>query len=164
MEAVDPLRMREVLGHLPTGVTIVAASTPDGEVGMTVGSLTSVSLEPPMIAFFPDRRSDTWPQIAAQGAFCVSVLARDQAELSSRFAKKGSPRFEQVAWEPAPSGHPAIEGAVAWIDCHVDKVVDAGDHFGVFAAVDGLDVHPERRHSPLVFFRGNFVGIEVERG
>ena len=158
--AVDPLRMRKVLGHLPTGVTIVAASTPTGEVGMTVGSLASVSLVPPMVALFPDRGSETWPEIAAQGRFCVSVLARDQAELSARFARKGSPRFERVAWSAAPSGHPVIDGAVAWIDCHIDRIVEVGDHFGVFAIVDALDVHAERFHSPLIFFRGAFVGVE----
>ena len=78
----DPDLFRHVLGHYPTGVTVVTARAPDGTpIGMVIGSFTSVSLDPPLVAFFPGRSSTTWPRIMAGGAFCVNVLAAGQERL-----------------------------------------------------------------------------------
>jgi flavin reductase (DIM6/NTAB) family NADH-FMN oxidoreductase RutF len=156
---IDGLSFRRVLGHFPTGVVIVAAIEADGEpIGMSVGSFTSVSLDPPLVAFLPARTSTSWPRIAATGRFCVSVLSRDQEELCRAFAVSGADKFREVAWRPAPSGAPIIEGSLAWIDCDLDAVVDGGDHVIVLGRVRALDV--ESSDHPLVFFRGGFVHFE----
>ncbi|WP_416235157.1 flavin reductase family protein [Nitrospirillum sp. BR 11163] len=61
---IDSATFRTVLGHYPTGVCVITSTEPDGRpVGMSVGSFTSVSLDPPLVAFFPDRRSSTWQRI-----------------------------------------------------------------------------------------------------
>ena len=63
---IDPSDFRRVLGHYPTGVCVVTAILPDGRPeGMVVGSFTSASLDPPLVAFFPDKRSNTWTHLAA---------------------------------------------------------------------------------------------------
>jgi 3-hydroxy-9,10-secoandrosta-1,3,5(10)-triene-9,17-dione monooxygenase reductase component len=159
----DSKQFRTVLGHFPTGVTIVTgiASTDRGEipVGFTIGSFTSVSLDPPLVGFLPQTDSDTWAAIAPGGAFCVNVLGQHQADLCWSFAKSGNEldRFEGVAWRAAETGAPIIERAVAWIDCTVENVYEMGDHFFVLGRVVALDADANEDGLPpvpLVFCKG----------
>jgi flavin reductase (DIM6/NTAB) family NADH-FMN oxidoreductase RutF/DNA-binding IclR family transcriptional regulator len=151
----DPLWFRNVLGHFPTGVVVVTAMTTSGPVGMAVGSFTSVSLDPPMVAFLPDRKSSTFPQIREAGRFCVNVLADDQSDLCRQFAIKGADKYAGVAWTPSEvTGSPRLSEAVAWIDCDMSAVHDAGDHFIVVGDVQALGVSAGR--DPLLFFQGGY--------
>ncbi|ARJ04188.1 monooxygenase [Cnuibacter physcomitrellae] len=152
---IDPQTFRTIMGHYPTGVCVVTAVTPEGTaVGMTVGTFTSVSLDPPLIGFFPDRRSTSWPGIAAAGRFCVNVLADDQEHLGRQFASKGGDKFVGVAHRVSDSGLPLLDGAVAWIECSLYSVGDAGDHVLVLGEVETLSA--EHTASPLVFHKGAF--------
>ncbi|MEW2624097.1 flavin reductase [Streptomyces sp. NPDC048106] len=151
------LGFREVLGHYPTGVVVVTAIDVTGRpTGMTIGSFTSVSLDPPLIAFLPGRRSGTFARMREAPAFCVNVLAADQEDLCRRFATggTGADRFAGVDWAPAPSGAPVLDGAVAWIDCGYHKVTEAGDHYVVLGRVNTLRVARPTR--PLLFFQGGY--------
>ena len=150
----DSATYRQVLGHFPTGVTVVTAA-PEGEpVGLAVGSFSSVSLDPPLVAFFPDRSSSSWPRIEAAGVFCVNILGEDQEEICRRFAMKGDDKFKGLGWKPAGSGSPLIDDVIAWIDCDIDSVTEAGDHFCVTGRVRELGVGHDR--GPLLFFRGGY--------
>jgi flavin reductase (DIM6/NTAB) family NADH-FMN oxidoreductase RutF len=153
---ITPRHFRDVLGHFPTGVAVVTAMGGDGEpIGMAVGSFTSVSLDPPLVAFLPDRGSSTFPAIRAVGSFCVNVLAGGQEELCRRFAMKGADRFSQASWHPATrTGSPVLEDAVAWIDCEMGDVHEAGDHLIVIGRVVDLDVQTPTL--PLLFFQGGY--------
>ena len=151
---IEPERFRYVLGHLPTGVTVVTASHVDGPVAMSANSVTSVSLEPPLILFCPAKSSTSWPKIRMSGRFCVNVFAAHHAEISRRFAARGVDRFAGVAWHSRSSG-PALDDAVAWIECTIDAEHEAGDHLIVVGVVDRLDVR-EDAGEPLVFFRGRY--------
>jgi flavin reductase (DIM6/NTAB) family NADH-FMN oxidoreductase RutF len=153
---VDPRAYREVLGHFPTGVTVVTAATVGGPVGLSIASFTSVSLEPPLVGFLPARTSRSWPRIRAVGRFCVNVLAADQEALARLFAAPHDERFDGVAWRPAPySGAPLLDGAVAWVDCAIEAVVPAGDHHFVLGRVHDLGLE-NAAADPLVFFRGGY--------
>jgi flavin reductase (DIM6/NTAB) family NADH-FMN oxidoreductase RutF len=151
---VDAREFRSALGHFPTGVVVITACGPDGEpAGMAIGSFTSVSLDPPLLAFLPAKTSATWPRIRAAGSFCANILGAGQEGLVKRFATSGGDKFAGLDWAPGPSGHPVLPGAPAWIDCAIERVDDAGDHWIVLGLVRGLraDVnHP----GPLVFCRG----------
>jgi 3-hydroxy-9,10-secoandrosta-1,3,5(10)-triene-9,17-dione monooxygenase reductase component len=138
--AVGPSRFRAVLRHVPTSVTVVAAATGEGPRGLSVGSFVPVSLEPPLVGFFVARTSTSWPLIEAVGGFCVSVLGEGQADVSSRFAVPGPDKFEGISWHEAPSGHPVIDEAVAWVDCSLEALHPAGDHVLVLGAVSDLGV------------------------
>jgi 3-hydroxy-9,10-secoandrosta-1,3,5(10)-triene-9,17-dione monooxygenase reductase component len=145
---------RQVLGHLPTGVTVVTAFQRGGEpAGMAANSLTSVSLEPPLILVCPAKSSTTWPLIREVGRFCVNVMASHQAELCRRFAAVGADRFAEVEWHSRPSG-PALDDAIAWLDCEICDEHDAGDHTIVIAQVASLDASGDG--VPLVFFKGRY--------
>jgi flavin reductase (DIM6/NTAB) family NADH-FMN oxidoreductase RutF len=154
--AIDPDAYRRVLGHLPTGVTVVTAVTPDGPVGLSIGSFTSVSLDPALVGFLPARASQSWPRIREVGRFCVNVLAGGQEDVARLFAAPHDERFEAVRWRPAPfSGAPLLDGVTAWVDCGLETVVPAGDHDFVLGRVHELGVAAPDE-DPLVFFRGGY--------
>lgn len=150
---------REVLGHFPTGVAVVTAIAESGQpVGMAVGSFTSVSLDPPLVAFLPDKGSSTFPKIQAAGRFCVNVLSANQEQVCRIFALRGTDRFAMVGWRRAPAtGAPLLENVVAWIDCELDVVHEAGDHFIVVGRV--LELGVEEPAIPLLFFQGGYGGF-----
>jgi 3-hydroxy-9,10-secoandrosta-1,3,5(10)-triene-9,17-dione monooxygenase reductase component len=152
---IDGAVFRRVLGHYPTGVCVVTAIEPDGHAaGMIVGSFTSVSLDPPLVAFFPDKSSTTWPRIARAGRFCVNVLASDQQNLCRRFSAKSDDKFSGLSHRLSSNGSPVLDDVVAWIDCTLDAVHEAGDHFIVLGRVSELDI--ARADAPLLFFRGEY--------
>lgn len=156
MTAVDTRTFRDVLGHFASGVTIVTAATRAGPVGFTCQSFTSLSLEPPLVALAPGKSSTSWPLIAAAGAFCVNILQADQADLCRSFAVPAADqadKFVGVAWSPSPSGAPVLDGVLAWVDCTLLAVHDAGDHELVLGRVLDLGVSDGE---PLLFYRGRF--------
>jgi len=150
----DSAKFRQVLGHFPTGVTVVTATADGQHAGMAVGSFASVSLDPPLVAFFPGKSSASWPQIEAAGSFCVNILADSQEEVCRRFASTDDDKFEGIGWQPTASGSPRLDGVLAWIDCAIDSVTEAGDHFCVMGRV--LDLGVGHDGAPLVFFRGGY--------
>lgn len=157
-DVIDPQWFRTVLGQYPTGVCAITAMDRDGRVsGMAVGSFTSVSLNPPLVAFLPDRSSTSWPKIESTGKFCVNVLSDQQLGVCKRFASKAEDKFAGLAYQLSDNGSPILEGVVAWIDCDLHSVQDAGDHYIVIGAVRELQIESEG--SALLFYRGGYGGF-----
>lgn len=151
----DSATFRRVLGHYPTGVCAITAVEADGTpAGMVVGTFTSVSLDPPLVAFFPDKKSTSWPRIEAAGKFCVNVLGSDQRAVCSQMSKSGADKFAGITHRLSANGSPILDGVVAWIDCDLSAVHDAGDHVIALGAVKALEV--DRPSSPLLFFQGGY--------
>ncbi len=154
-EHIDPQHFRHVLGHFPTGVAAVTSCDESGgPVGMTVGTFISVSLSPPLVAFLPGKQSRTSAKILRNGRFCVNMLGAHQESVSRAFATGGERKFDGLDWTRSPSGLPRLDSAVAWIECTVDAVHDAGDHDIVVGRVTALDA-PEPS-LPLLFFQGGY--------
>jgi 3-hydroxy-9,10-secoandrosta-1,3,5(10)-triene-9,17-dione monooxygenase reductase component len=146
---------RKTLGRLPTGVVIVTGGDPEHPSGLVVGSFMSVSINPPLVAVCPAHSSTSWPAIQRAGNFCANVLHKGQEPLARRFATSGIDKFEAVDWTPAPAtGAPLLEGVSAWIDCHIERVMEAGDHLLVLGEVLELSVHPDG--GALAFLGGSF--------
>lgn len=157
----DSAHFRQVMGHFPTGVTIITGMAGDVPAGFTIGSFTSVSLEPPLVGFLPQVSSDTWAAIAPSGRFCVNVLGAGQGAACWRFAKKGvDDRFGDVAWHPVITGSPILDDAIAWIDCDVDLIHEVGDHYFVVGRVLAMS-HADDDPRPLVFYRGKLGGYSI---
>ncbi|MEJ7563046.1 MAG: flavin reductase family protein [Ilumatobacteraceae bacterium] len=157
MASFDSPTFRTVLGHFPTGVTIVTGMRDDVPIGFTIGSFTSVSLDPPFVGFLPQVDSETWEALAPAGRFCVNVLHHDQNELCWRFAKLGldDGRFDGVEWTPSATGCPVLAGSIAWIDCEVERVDEMGDHYFVLGRVVDLANSTEGDHVPLCSSRAS---------
>jgi flavin reductase (DIM6/NTAB) family NADH-FMN oxidoreductase RutF/AcrR family transcriptional regulator len=156
----DSRTFRHVLGHFATGVAVISADGPDGPAAMLVSSFTSVSLEPPLVAFLPDKSSTSWPAIRAAGSFCVNILSAGQQELCAQFARKGGNKFEGVKWTPAPSGAPVLDGVMAWIDCELTQTFESGDHYIAIGRVLQLEA-ADFSAAPLVFFQGGFQPLDI---
>jgi flavin reductase (DIM6/NTAB) family NADH-FMN oxidoreductase RutF len=155
LDAAD--QFRAVMSRSPTPVTIVTATGESGPQGIVIGSFVSVSLEPPLIGFFVGRPTRMWQPMAAADAYCVSILAEDQAALSILFATPGIDRFEIADWEPAGNGAPRLAGAVAWIEAGPHSVTEAGDHDLILLQVTALRLG--RATGPLVYHRGAYTGV-----
>jgi len=146
---------RRILGHYPTGVCAITAMPEDKKpVGLIVGSFTSVSLNPMLVAFFPDRSSTTWPKVKEVGRFCVNVLGDCQQSVCHALAAKGEDKFASIDYELSQLGSPIINGTLAWIDCELDTVHTAGDHYIVLGRVRGLDLHHDG--NPMIFHKGGY--------
>lgn len=146
---------RYVLSHVPTGVAVIAGAAPDGPAGLAVGTFTSISLDPPLVGFFCDRASTSWPPIRETGGFCANVLAADQGDVSARLARQGGRKFEGLAWSPAPfTGSPVLDGVLAWLDCRIEREVELGDH--VLVVGEPVELVVAGEGDPLVFFRGDY--------
>jgi flavin reductase (DIM6/NTAB) family NADH-FMN oxidoreductase RutF len=154
-KVIDPALFRETLGHYPTGVAVVTAVAEDGKpIGMVVGTFSSVSLDPPLIAFFPASTSKSFQQLRTATTFAVNVLASDQEPLCRQLATSGADKFAGVPWRSGMLGAPIIDGAVSWIECTFEDIREAGDHYIVLGRVHELAV--ERPTLPLLFFQGGY--------
>src|ERR687898_892325 len=145
---------RTALGRFPTGVAFVTAA-PGGEpAGLIVNSLTSVSLEPPLISFCPSRNSLTWSRMRRAARLGVNVLARHHEQFVARATPAGADRFAGLDWELGRGGVPLLTDALASFECEIVAEHPAGDHSIVVAQVDHLRTSPIK--DPLVFFAGAF--------
>jgi 3-hydroxy-9,10-secoandrosta-1,3,5(10)-triene-9,17-dione monooxygenase reductase component len=157
---VDAGELRDVLGHFASGVTVITALADDGPIGFTCQSFSSLSLDPPLVAFAPARTSRTWPRLREIGRFCVNVLAEGQDDVSQNFARSVPDKFAGVPWTPSAHGCPVLADIVAWIDGELWAEYDGGDHTIVVARVLDLGAHAER--SPLLFHRGAYGLLRTE--
>lgn len=154
-EAIDPSWYRQVLGQYPTGVCAVTATEEDGRpVAMVVGSFTSVSLNPSLIAFFPDRGSSSWARLRRIDHFCVNILSANQEAVCRALASKNSEKFTGISHRISKHGNPVIDGAVGWIECDRHSITEAGDHDMVLGRIVELDI--ESGDLPLLFFQGGY--------
>jgi 3-hydroxy-9,10-secoandrosta-1,3,5(10)-triene-9,17-dione monooxygenase reductase component len=150
-DPIDQALYRQVMGHFPTGVVVVASP---GPVGTAIGSFASLSLDPPLVTFSITKTSSSWPKIRETGVFCASVLAEDQEHVSRAFAQSGADKFAGLGYKPMATGSPRIDDCVAWTDCDITDVFDGGDHDIVVGRI--RDMADEREAKPLVFFRGGY--------
>jgi flavin reductase (DIM6/NTAB) family NADH-FMN oxidoreductase RutF len=150
---------KRALSRRASGVAVVTARNGERIHGMTVSAFTEVSLDPPLVLVCADKRSNTLPVIRAGGVFAINVLARDQQELSNRFAVKKDEdrRFDGLEFDRGRTGAPLLRGVAVNIDCRVVAEHDAGDHvlfLGEVQEVRSFD------HDPLLYFRGAYGGFE----
>ncbi|MFC0203737.1 flavin reductase family protein [Novosphingobium soli] len=154
---IDPAEFRKVLGSYPTGVCVITALDQGKPVGMVVGSFTSVSLDPPLVGFFPDKSSTSWPLIEKAGHFCVNVMGADQGEVCRAVTAKGEAKFVGVEYVISDHDLPVIANSLASIECRLYSVTEAGDHWFVLGEV--LRMETVREDDPMLFHRGRYGGF-----
>jgi flavin reductase (DIM6/NTAB) family NADH-FMN oxidoreductase RutF len=159
---VGPDHFRSLAASLPTGVSVITTAGPDAEpLGMTCGTVCSLSCAPPLLLACVSLGSKTLTALHNRKAFVVNVLAADGSGLASRFASSVDDKFVGVEWAKGKHGLPVLgEGTVAHAECELYQVVDAGDH----AIVIGLILEGEHKLgiSPLMYFRRSYSGFPVD--
>ena len=154
----DPDAFRRAMGQFATGVAVVTVlDAAGGPRGMTVSSLTSVSLAPPLLLFGLDRGAVNFVSLAEAEAFAVNILSRDQEALSNRFADPGRPDWPELSWHPLVTGAPLIDGTVMAIDCRRERIVEVADHLVIFG--QALAVEGEGTAPPLLHHAGRYRGL-----
>ena len=155
--AFTSAEFRQVMTRVPSPVVAIAAMTPAGAVGLTIGSFVSASLDPPLVGFLPALGSTSWPLVEAAERFAVSVLGEHAESTCRQLARTGGDKFAGLSWHLSPLGSPVLDDAVAWFDCELEARHPAGDHWFVLARVHGLGVIDG--YGPLVFCHGTYQGI-----
>jgi 3-hydroxy-9,10-secoandrosta-1,3,5(10)-triene-9,17-dione monooxygenase reductase component len=133
---IDPFR--EAMARVAGAVAIIAAPFDAGFRGLTASSLVAASLEPPLVLVCLDRLSTTRDAVVRAGVFGASVLTSRQRFLAERFAGRApsvDPAWREVPHRVGESGAPLVESALAWFECSVVAVHQAGDHDAVVGEV-----------------------------
>ena len=161
--SIDPGDFRKILGKYPTGVTLVSSKDEEGPFAMVIGSFGSVSLDPPLVQFMPAKESQTWARIRQTGKYCVNVLSDRQLDLSNSFFNKEKNPFDEIKWSESSLGSPIIENCVAWIDCLIGEVHEAGDHCIVIGEVQNMGTGNSEQ-GPLLFLGGKYGSFSEDLG
>ena len=154
--ALTPAEFRRALSVLAAGVCVVTVKDAAGRAtGMTATSVTSLSLEPPLVLVCVGRDAALHEAIVAAPTFGIVLLATGQEELAVRFATRGQQAFG--GGEPAtPAGLPRLAGALGALDCRRRDLLAGGDHSIVVGQVEWADTGPAQ---PLLYFRSRYVGL-----
>lgn len=149
-DASDPRRLRDALGCFATGITLITTQTENGPVGFTANSFASVSLDPPLVLWSAARSATRFPVFAAAQTYSIHILAQDQADLVTRFARSGA-GFDGLAAAHSSDGNPIIPLALARFDCRQHNVHDGGDHLIIVGRVIAFALG---QGAPLLFSQG----------
>ncbi|MFG2602222.1 flavin reductase family protein [Streptomyces sp. NPDC048514] len=153
-----PDLLRSAFRRHAAGVAVITADGDSGPVGFTATSLTSVSVEPPLVSFGIGVGASSWPAIAKTEHVGIHILGDHQSELAATFARSGADRFgAPTAWREGPEGVPVLDDVLAWLVCRVVGRVPAGDHRIVLAEVVLGD--PSGTGRPLLYHQGRFNGL-----
>jgi flavin reductase (DIM6/NTAB) family NADH-FMN oxidoreductase RutF len=153
---------RSAMRHLAGGVSVITVGLAKDITGMTVTSVSSLSVDPPTLIVSINRESSSWPLLKRYGAFGVNILAADQLDIAERFAGKdglkGADRFTGAQWMTGASGVPLLAGALAAVDCELEDIVERHSHAIVIGRV--LDMRLASRSAALAYWQGQYVAID----
>ena len=124
--------------RFPAGIAVLTLPRP---FGVTIGSLASVSLDPPLVGLALGRDGESHELVRDAGGFALSLLAQNQEALAQHFARKVPPiaQWEGIAAREGARG-PLLEGAAAWLECGVRNEYGAGDHTYFVAEVERIEL------------------------
>jgi flavin reductase (DIM6/NTAB) family NADH-FMN oxidoreductase RutF len=158
---MDPREFRNAIGAFATGVAVVTTEAGGELHGMTINSLTSVSLQPTLLLICLTRPSRTATAIDRRGAFVVNLLGANQGHVSNVFARPAEDHFgDRTVYVLDDAGMPRIVGAMAHLACEVEQRHEAGDHTVLVARVVAGEGVPR---DPLIFYRGAYDTLSGSR-
>jgi flavin reductase (DIM6/NTAB) family NADH-FMN oxidoreductase RutF len=153
---------RGAMRHLAGGVSVITVGRGKDISGMTVTSVSSLSVDPPTLIVSINRQSSSWPLLKRYGFFGVNILTADQIDIAERFTGKdglkGADRFAGAQWSTRVSGVPLLVGALAAIDCEAEDIIERHSHAIVVGRV--LDIQASQRTAALSYWQGQYVAID----
>jgi flavin reductase (DIM6/NTAB) family NADH-FMN oxidoreductase RutF len=157
--AFDSKEQRRIFGKLATGVTVVSTLAGNESWGMTANSVTSLSLDPPLVLVAVIRHSATDGYLKASRVFAVSILSQEQEDLSIRFSGPGPRDLSDLNVRTAVTGCPVLVDALGWVDCRVAHIFSGGDHEIFLGEIVAGEIH-EHEQKPLLFYSGKYRRME----
>jgi flavin reductase (DIM6/NTAB) family NADH-FMN oxidoreductase RutF len=156
---------RGAMRHLAGGVSVITVGRGGKDItGMTVTSVSSLSVDPPTLIVSINRESSSWPLLKRHGFFGVNILSADQLDVAERFTGqgglKGADRFAGAQWTTLVSGVPLLVGALSAIDCEAEDIIERHSHAIVIGRV--LDIQTSRRTAALAYWQGRYVAIDQD--
>lgn len=150
--------VRDLMRRFPHGVAVVTVNVDEQRLGLTVGTLTALSLEPPLVGFAVSREAAMHELLRQAGGCAISLLAAGQEWLAQHFARGVPPiaMWHGVASEQAASGAPLLVGALGWLQCGVTGEMPVGTH--TFFVCDVLEAEAGVDAPGLVRVRGDYRG------
>lgn len=145
--------LRTAFGQFATGVTIVTVASNEGPIGITANSFASVSLDPPLLMWCPDKNSRRYAHFAKATHFAVHILSQDQGDLAMQVAKD-SAALSAMALGQNDNGVPILGDCMARFDCRVHATHDAGDHVISVGEIIHVNMPQNADAQPLTFFNG----------
>ncbi|MEX2481262.1 MAG: flavin reductase family protein [Gammaproteobacteria bacterium] len=159
-DSITGEQFRRACGLWATGVSIVTTTDAQGKLyGLTMNAVTSLSLDPPMLLVCVDFGSDTLAPLLESGAFCVNILARNQQDLSNRFAKKGQDKFEGVPYSISANGAPILANTLVSATCSLRDAIDGGDHKICCGVVETIVANESVDAEPLLYYNGRYAAL-----
>ena len=156
----NPLDFRKTLSQFATGVSVILTSgTQENFHGITINSLTSVSLSPPLILFCLKSSTQTYELFVKRKNFSINILSETQEELAQRFALSSGKTCskEEVVFSATLSLR--LAGCVAYIHCALQDILPAGDHHIFLCSVTSLERDETKK--PLIFYQNQFGGVHL---
>jgi flavin reductase (DIM6/NTAB) family NADH-FMN oxidoreductase RutF len=159
---VSSTDFRGAMRQLTGGVSVITAGRGKDISGMTVTSVSSLSVEPAALIVSINREASSWPLVKRHGFFGVNILTSDQIDIAERFTGKGglkgAARFAGAEWMTRASGVPLLVGALAAIDCEVEDIIERHSHAIVIGRVQYLQL--STRTAALAYWQGQYVAID----
>jgi flavin reductase (DIM6/NTAB) family NADH-FMN oxidoreductase RutF len=156
--------LRAVMRRVASPVTVVTVASGRERRGATIGSFTSVSLDPPLVSFNVQKASSFYAAISNTDAFAIHLLTEGQAELANHFALPdltSEAQFRDVPHDqPAPDRPPILDGTFGVLHCRRYAVHDAGDHALFIGRVER--VVEAGGEGPLLYYARSYRGVGGE--
>lgn len=153
LSTMDSHRFRNIMGSFATGVAVVTTVKDGTPEGMTVNSVTAVSLDPVLVLVCLTRDSRTAEAVQHSGRFVINILRHDQHDISNQFARRAADHFTGLPVQHTADGLALIDEAIGYLVCDVVRFLDGGDHIIVLGGVESGDKFPG---DPLIFYRGRY--------
>lgn len=163
---------KRAAGRFASGITVVTTRVADEVYGITCSAFASLSLNPLLVTVSVNSFSPLLDRVRESGCFAVSVLARDQREVSQYFATRdrGGTRhaFAGIGSRSMETGAPVIDGCLSYFDCRLHDVLPGGDHRilvgNVAAAGGGHGAEPDGDTAPLLYYAGGYHELDPAAG
>lgn len=158
--AFDAAQQRKIMGHFATGVTVVTSGG-DEPAGLTANSVTSLSLDPPLILFALGKDAGSQSAFRESECFAMSILSAAQQDISNRFATPGPKDFSDLDTSTAETGAPVIGGSLGWVDCRLKEILEGGDH-DIFVGEIVAGKLLQEGGEPLLYYAGGYRSIAAK--
>lgn len=153
---------RNAMRSLAGGVSVITVGRGNDLSGMTVTSVSSLSVEPATLIVSVNRQASSWPLLQKHGVFGVNILGSDHVNVAERFSGigglKGAARFAGSEWISLASGVPLLADALAAFDCEVEHVIERHSHAIVIGRV--LDLRVSSGKAALTYWQGKYAAVE----